>query len=63
MIKELERKIKELEEKRENLRTAKTSLQDDEHKAFLEGCYAGQRIELLEEIQYLRKLIIMIRGE
>ena len=63
MIKELEARIQMLEEKRANIKKSKDNLGEDEYSEFLKGCYSGQRIELLEEIRYLRKLINLLKGE
>ena len=63
MIKEIEKMIEELKTKRENIKNSKHNLKDDEYKEFLQGVYTGTIIEINEEIQFLKKLIAMLKGE
>ena len=63
MLKELENKIKELQQLRENLKKSSEKLVKDNDYEYLKGYYHGQRAELLSQIQYLKSLVKMIKGE
>ena len=59
MIKELEKMIEELKQKRANLKQLKNS---NNNNQFLQGVYCGQRIELLEQIKYLKGIVKQLKG-
>lgn len=62
MIKELEKRIEHLKKLRENFRIASDKALESKD-VYLQGAYDGERIRLLEEIQYLQKLVAMLKGE
>lgn len=63
MIKKLEEKIKELKEKRENLKKYVDENKDKPEMADLTNIAKGQCIELLGQIWYLMQLVKELKGE
>lgn len=63
MIKKLEEKIKELREKRENLKKYVDENKDKPEMVDLINIAKGQCIELLSQIWYLQQLVKELKGE
>lgn len=58
MIKQLERKIEELKAKRENIKKYVEENKNNSEMQDLVNMAKGQAIELLEQIRYLKQLVL-----
>ena len=63
MVKELENKIVELKEKRARIRKYVQDNENNKEMWDLINICKGQSIELLNQIQYLQKLVKELKGE